>query len=177
MAGARSRAGRRSKVNRPSSYFNVAGVDLRGEMARLCRLDVFGGEDGRLVHRPPELTIRRASRRPRSRLGFAVPDEWRISITAFPGQRAGDALETLVHELVHLAVGASPGTRRWHGHEFMATMRRAMQEGYGLGDVEPSGSYHGAYAAVLDRRRTQRPPRRSKTVHPAQLELAEIGLR
>ena len=62
-------------------------------------------------------------------------------MTAFPGQRQGDAEETLVHELVHLFVGASPGTRRWHGREFKATMRRAMREGYGISDVKLDGTF------------------------------------
>jgi len=73
--------------------------------------------------------------RPRSRLGFAIPGEWRISVTAFPGQRRGDAEETLVHELVHLFIGASPVTHRWHGRDFKATLRRAMREGYGIDGV------------------------------------------
>jgi hypothetical protein len=176
MGGANRGTARHATTNRPTSYFRVAGVDLRVEMQRLSRLAVFGGEDGPLVHRPPTLTVRRASRRPRSRLGFAIADEWRISVTAFPGQRPGDALETLVHELAHLVVGASRGSRRWHGRQFMATMRRAMQEGYGIRGVEPSSSYHGAYADALDRQRAQGPRGRSGVPHPGQLELiADYG--
>jgi hypothetical protein len=156
---------------RPASYFWVAGVDLRSEMDRLCRLPAFGGETGPLRQRPPNLTVRRASRRPRSRLGFAIPEEWRISVTAFPGQRRGDAEETLVHELVHLLVGASPDTHRWHGREFKVTMARAMREGYGVGGVKPNGSYHGAYADALERIRSHAGTRRSQTLHPGQLAL------
>ena len=171
--GARSSSGTKRAVHtrRPASYYRVAGVDLRSEMDRLCRLPAFGGETGPLRRRPPTLTVRRASRRPRSLLGFAIPEEWRISVTAFPGQRRGDAEETLVHELVHLFVGASPGTHRWHGRKFKATMGRAMQEGYGVGDVKPNGSYHGAYADALERIRSQARTRRSRTVHPGQLAL------
>ena len=73
----------------------------------------------------------------------------------FPGDSHKDAEETLVHELVHLFVGVSPGARRWHGREFKATMRRAMQEGYGIGDVKLNGSYHGAYANALERVRSR----------------------
>ncbi len=55
---------------------------------------VFGGEAGPLGRRPPALTVRRAAKRPRSRLGFAILEEWRISVTAFPGpsawRRGGD---------------------------------------------------------------------------------------
>ena len=32
----------------PASYYLVAGVDLKTEMDRLCRLPVFGGEAGLL---------------------------------------------------------------------------------------------------------------------------------
>jgi hypothetical protein len=161
----------RARTPRPASYYRVAGVDLHAEMDRLCRLPVFGGRGGPLGRRPPTLTVRRASSRPRSRLGFAIPEEWRISVTAFPGQRRGDAEETLVHELVHLFVGVSPGTRRWHGREFKATMRRAMREGYGIADVKLNGSYHGAYADALERLRSQPPARGSKAPHPGQLAL------
>jgi hypothetical protein len=149
----------------------VAGVNLQTEMDRLCRLPVFGGGDGPLGRCPPTLTIRRASIRPRSQLGFAIPDEWRISVTAFPGQRRGDAEETLLHELVHLFVGVSPGARRWHGREFTATLRRAMREGYGIEGVTVNGSYHGAYADALERVRSQTPGQGSRSLHPGQLAL------
>src|SRR5687767_12573142 len=130
---------------RPAGYFRVAGMDLEEELARLTSLSVFGGEAGPLARRLPTLNVRRASKRPRTRLGFAIPDEWRISVTAFPGQRRGDAEETLLHELVHLFVGASSGSRRWHGREFQTTLRRAMREAYGIRQVTVNGSYHGAY--------------------------------
>jgi SprT-like family len=139
-------------------------------MDRLAGLPVFGGVGGPFGRLPPDLTIRRASKRPRSRLGFAIPQEWRISVTAFPGQRQGDAEETLLHELVHLFVGASAGTRRWHGREFKVTMRRAMREAYGVDGVKVNGSYHGAYADALERSRAREPVRRSK-VHAGQLAL------
>ena len=173
MLGAMGRVGRSrgASKRRQASYYRVAGIDLRTEMDRLASLPVFGGGDGPLGRRPPTLNIRRASSRPRTRLGFAIPDEWRISVTAFPGQRRGDAEETLLHELVHLFVGASPGTRRWHGREFTTTLRRAMREGYGIVGTKVNGSYHGAYADALERRRSQAPAQTSKTLHPGQLAL------
>jgi SprT-like family len=171
--GGRNRGGRKQ---RPAGYYRVAGVDLRTEMDRLASLPVFGGADGPLRRHPPTLNIRRASSRPRTQLGFAIPDEWRISVTAFPGQRRGDAEETLLHELVHLFVGAARGTRRWHGREFKATLRRAMREGYGIMGVSVNGSYHGAYADALERRRSQAPTQRSKKVHPGQLALLESAI-
>jgi hypothetical protein len=173
MLGAMGRVGRSrgASKRRPTSYFRVAGLDLRTEMDRLASLPVFGGGGGPLGRRSPTLNIRRASSRPRSRLGFAIPDEWRISVTAFPGQRQGDAEETLLHELVHLFIGASLGTRCWHGHQFKTTLGRAMREGYGVEGVNVNGSYHGAYADALERRRSETPALASKTLHPGQLTL------
>jgi hypothetical protein len=173
MLGAMGHVGRSrgASKRRPTSYFRVAGLDLRTEMDRLASLPVFGGGGGPLGRRPPTLNIRRASSRPRSRLGFAIPDEWRISVTAFPGQRQGDAEETLLHELVHLFIGASLGTRCWHGHQFKTTLGRAMREGYGIEGVNVNGSYHGAYADALERRRSEAPALASKRRHPGQLTL------
>jgi hypothetical protein len=162
---------REASERRAAGYFRVAGMDLRAEMARLASLPVFGGEAGSLARSLPTLNVRRASKRPKSRLGFAIPDEWRISVTAYPGQRRGDAEETLLHELVHLFVGAPSGTRRWHGREFKTTLRRAMREGYGIRGVKVMDSYHGAYADALERRRSRDLAQPSKALHPGQLRL------
>lgn len=156
---------------RSARYYAVAGVDLRAEMARLSRLEALGGAGGPLVRRPPELAVRRASKRPRSRLGFAVPEEHRLSVTAYPGIRRGDIEETLLHELVHLAIGASPGGRRWHGGKFVETLRRAMREGYGVSGVRAKNTLHGSYAEALERRHAAEERLVSLGVHPEQLEL------
>ena len=134
---------------RHPSYFLVAGVDLREEMTRLRALPVFA--DGRLAAIEPRLRIRRARARP-NRLGFAVPGEWRLSVTDYPGIRRGDALETLLHELVHLHVGRQPGAHAWHGRTFKRTLARAMTEAYGVAGVRTRGSLHGAYADAIERR-------------------------
>jgi len=137
-----------------AAHLTVAGIDLAEEAARARRLAVFAA--GELPKRSPAIRVRRARRRP-NRLGFAVPDEWRISVTAYPGIRPGDVRETLLHELVHLHVGSEPGRRRWHGPAFRETLRRAMTEAYGLVGVAPANSLHGAYAdalEALDARRT-----------------------
>jgi hypothetical protein len=128
----------------------VAGVDLRRELQRLRALAVFA--DGPLAASAPELKVRRSRRRP-NRLGFAIPDEWRLSVTDYPGITPGDALETLLHELVHLHVGRRPGRHAWHGREFKRTLARAMTEAYGIVDVAARNSLHGAYAEALERRR------------------------
>lgn len=156
---------------RPARYYAVAGVDLREEMKRLCTLETLGGPDGPLSRNPPELAVRRASKRPRSRLGFAVPEEHRLSVTAYPGIRRGDIEETLLHELVHLAVGSAPGARRWHGREFSESLRRAMREAYGISGVKARNAYHGVYAEALERRHAREAELAARGVHRDQLEL------
>lgn len=140
-----------SKLGRERGTLSVAGIDLAAEVARLAPLRAFGGPRGPLARRHPELHVRRAGARPRSCLGRAWPEEWRISVTAYPGIRAGDALETLVHELAHLCVGRGRGSRRWHGARFRAVLHAAIGEAYGVA-VEPSPNcYHGHYAEALER--------------------------
>jgi hypothetical protein len=118
-------------------------------MERLRALAVFAR--GPLAESPPELKVRRASRRP-NRLGFAVPGESRLSVTDYPGIRPGDALETLLHELVHLQVGRRRDGHAWHGRTFKDTLARAMAEAYGI-TVRPPNCRHGVYADALERRR------------------------
>jgi hypothetical protein len=143
---------------RHPSYYLVTGIDLRREMTRLRTLPVFA--DGPLATAEPRLKVRRASTKP-NRLGFAVPGEWRLSVTAYPGIRAGDALETLLHELVHLHVGRRPGAHAWHGRTFKRTLARAIAEAYGISGIRTRGALHGAYAEAIEARR-----------HPQQLRLA-----
>ena len=128
----------------------VAGVELGAELARLCALPTFA--DGPLARREPTLRLRRASRRP-NRLGFAVPDEFRLSVTAYPGIRAGDVLETLLHELVHLHVGRRPEAHAWHGPAFKRTLHEAMRAAYGINVPRPRSTLHGAYAEAIEARR------------------------
>ncbi|MDX6609202.1 MAG: hypothetical protein QOF85_1127 [Solirubrobacterales bacterium] len=134
-------------MKRDRSYFIVAGVDLHEEMGRLRALPVFAG--GPLATREPELKVRRARRRP-NRVGFAVPSQFRLSVTAYPGICAGDVLETLLHELVHLHVGRAAEPHAWHGRTFKATLARAMVEAYGIVGQRPRGTVHGAYAKAIE---------------------------
>ncbi len=119
-------------------------------MSRLRALPVFA--DGPLLSRNPELKVRRARRRP-NRLGFAVPSEFRLSVTAYPGIRGGDVLEVLLHELVHLHVGRAAEAHAWHGPTFKKTMARGMEEGYGITGLRPSSTLHGTYAEAIERTR------------------------
>jgi hypothetical protein len=134
-------------LRRDPSYFTVAGIDLREEMGRLRDLPVFA--EGPLPGREPELKVRRARRRP-NRLGFAVPSQFRLSVTAYPGIRPGDALETLLHELTHLHVGRAAEAHGWHGTTFKRTLARAMEEGYGVGGLSPRSTIHGVYAEAIE---------------------------
>jgi hypothetical protein len=117
-------------------------------MERLRALPVFA--DGPLASRRPELKVRRASKRP-NRLGFAVPAEFRLSVTAYPGSRPGDILETLLHELTHLHVGRAAEARAWHGRTFKLTLARAMHEAYGIAASPPANTLHGVYAEAIER--------------------------
>jgi hypothetical protein len=135
-------------LRRGPSYFIVAGVRLDREMSRLRALPAFAG--GPLASRRPELKVRRARRRP-NRLGFAVPDQFRLSLTAYPGIRAGDVLETLAHELVHLHVGRADEAHAWHGRTFKSTLAQAMSEGYGIVGPSPRSTVHGVYAEAIER--------------------------
>lgn len=134
---------------RPRSYYLVAGVPLERELERLRALPVFAA--GPLAARRPELKVRRASKRP-NRLGFAVPAEFRLSVTAYPGIRPGDVLETLLHELTHLHVGRAAEAHAWHGRTFKATLALAMEEAYGIAAPVPANTLHGTYAEAIERR-------------------------
>ena len=132
---------------RPRSYYAVAGVALDDELDRLRALPVFA--DGPLAERRPELKVRRASGRP-NRLGFAVPSQYRLSVTAYPGIRPVDVLETLLHELVHLHVGRAAEAHAWHGPTFKRTLSQAMREAYGVTIPAPRSTLHGPYAEAIE---------------------------
>ena len=149
---------------RPPAYFTVAGIRLDEELDRLRGLPVFAG--GPLTKKRPELKVRRASTRP-NRVGFAVPAEHRLQVTAYPGIRPGDVLETLLHELVHLHVGRAREAHAWHGRTFKATLARAMAEAYGVRGVAARSTLHGAYAEAIERLRLER----ERAAEAAQLEL------
>jgi hypothetical protein len=116
-------------------------------MDRLRALDVFAG--GALVAAAPEFKVRRARTRP-NRLGFAVPSQFRLSVTAYPGIRPGDVLEALLHELTHLHVGRAREAHAWHGPTFKRALARAMHEAYGLTIPIPPHSRHGIYAEAIE---------------------------
>lgn len=154
MRGEGTGSAKLGAVGAASSYYVVAGIPLDQEMERLRRLPVFAG--GPLRERRPDLRIRRAARKP-NRLGFAVPREFRLSVTAYPGIRVGDVLETLVHELTHLHVGRAEEAHAWHGRTFKQALAAAMREAYGLAIPVPRSTRHGAYAEAIERVREPTP--------------------
>lgn len=125
----------------------VAGIPLDAEMRRLRALPVFAA--GPLAEAAPELKVRRASRQP-NRLGFAVPSEFRLQVTAYPGIRPGDVLETLLHELTHLHVGRAREAHAWHGRTFKRTLATAMRQAYGVTIPVPRAALHGPYAEAIE---------------------------
>ena len=139
---------KRPRRPRPSAYYLVAGVALDLEMERLRALPAFA--DGPLTESAPQLKVRRARTKP-NRLGFAVPGEFRLSVTAYPGIRRGDVLETLLHELVHLHVGRAAEAHAWHGPTFKRTLAQAMHEAYGIAIQPPRSTLHGSYAEAIER--------------------------
>lgn len=141
-----------SPPRRARSYYLVAGVALDQELERLRALPVFA--DGPLATRRPALKVRRASKRP-NRLGFAVPTEFRLQVTAYPGIRPGDIQETLLHELVHLHVGRAAEPHAWHGRTFKQALAAAMKQAYGIAIRPPSSTRHGAYAEAIERAKSQ----------------------
>jgi len=126
-------------------------VPLDQELERLRALPIFA--DGPLAARRPELKVRRAGKRP-NRLGFAIPTEFRLSVTAFPRIRPGDIRETLLHELVHLHVGRAAEPHAWHGRTFKQALATAMKQAYGFTIRTRSSTRHGAYAEAIERART-----------------------
>jgi hypothetical protein len=135
-------------LRRGPSYYLVVEVALDLELDRLRALPVFAG--GPLAARRPELKVRRAGKRP-NRLGFAVPGEFRLQVTAYPGIRPGDIQETLLHELVHLHVGRAAEPHAWHGRTFKRALATAMRQAYGITIRPPSSTRHGAYAEAIER--------------------------
>ena len=133
---------------RPRSYYLVAGIQLDEEMERLRALPVFA--DGPLAGRRPELKVRRAGRKP-NRLGFAVPTEFRLSVTDYAGFGPGVVLETVLHELVHLHVGRAKEAHAWHGPTFKRVLSQAMREAYGVTIRPPRSTLHGLYAEAIER--------------------------
>lgn len=142
-------------MRRSPSYYVVADVALDVEMTLLRELPAFA--EGPLAEREPELKVRRAGKRP-NRLGWASPEDFRLSVTAYPGIRPGDILETLAHELTHLHVGRAAEAHAWHGKTFRKALAQVMEEAYGVTVTPPRATIHGAYAEAIEARWNVRSP-------------------
>lgn len=117
---ARDRA-RRKRPRQTVRSTLVDGVDLQPWLVHMAGLPVLGG---RLVGNLPKLHIRRASKAPKRRLAFASYDRHLIHLTAWPELVHVQALETLLHEVVHL----SSLDLRAHSLHFKQTLAQAAFE-------------------------------------------------
>ncbi len=129
----RERQKARRKRSRPSADARpgadrVAGIALTPWLEHMARLPVFGGDESRLNGNLPRLHVRRASKKPRRRLAFADYDRHLLHLTDYPGITPADALETLLHEVVHLQ---SLDLRK-HDARFKRTLARAAKECFGV---------------------------------------------
>lgn len=128
------RAGRaRRERERERERLTIAGVHLPSEAATILRRSPTLRElSPGLTAEKIEFKARRSSKRPRT-LGYAWPYDRRVSVTDYPGVTAEGARETLLHEIVHLAVGRDPSDHAaWHGRAFQKALRDARAEVYGL---------------------------------------------
>jgi hypothetical protein len=147
---AKAAAKRRAKEGRErakrAAYYTVDGVNLHDEMVKLCRLPAFGGRSGRMAKNPPKLRIRRAAEPPRSRYGIAWWFRNEIQVTTWPTRTRYSALETLLHELVH--VYTRYDCDRPHDKTFKRKFRDAAHEAWGILKW-PEHAYHGTYEFAL----------------------------
>jgi hypothetical protein len=131
------------KHERTAAYYTVLDVNLYDKMIEFTRLPVFKdnpiGDRVPIYIYPPRLRLRRCSKKPRSRLGFCRYNgngssiRSHISISVWPEATLTSLLETLLHEVVHAHVGASPFRHnRHHGPRFKAILRAACEEAFGV---------------------------------------------
>lgn len=132
----RSRRARERDRRERADYYTVAGLDLERELKQLVKLPALGGVRGELATNLPEFSIRRTKHKPRSILGRAWPYEWRFQLTAWDGITPEEALDTLLHELVHLRL-RSDESERHHGIEFKAVLVEAADQAWpGLAGIK-----------------------------------------
>lgn len=128
-AAERTAAKRRRLVEREREALSIAGVHLPSEAAKMLRgAATLRVAAPRLRASRIEFKVRRCSRRPRV-LGHATPAWRRIMVADYPGITPEAVRATLLHEIVHLCVGADPNDRaRWHGRAFRRTLKDAADE-------------------------------------------------
>ena len=125
----------------------VAGIALTPELRRLAALPVFGGQQSRLADNLPHLHVRRATAKPKRRLAFADYNRHLIHLTAYPNQTPEEALETLLHEIVHL----SDLELRRHDLHFKQILAEAAFQGFGVDCRESVGlAVYALDRAIVD---------------------------
>lgn len=125
---ARRQAKLQKEKNQETAYYTVAGLDLQVELKRMLKAPTLK----KLKRRNVSLKVRRASRCPSSRLGWAKYWKAEIQVTTYPGQDRYEAQEILLHELCHLAAGQDTFSGQCHhGPHFKKLFREAMYEVFG----------------------------------------------
>jgi hypothetical protein len=119
----------------------VGGIDLQGELVRLCRLPVFDGPSGSLAKRPPELVIRRAQRPQRQ---MVTVSGGRIILSAWPGRSPEHAVGWLLWGLA-----ASYRTRTGTARLVRGLVAKAADEAWPGLDAGASSSEDEAVAGVI----------------------------
>lgn len=136
----RARVRRERERDWERAYWTVGRVDLRVILRAACRVYVRLGYS-RLEIEPRVRIVRRtndpACYRSPGRYGTAWYARHEIALNVYAHGRSDEAgvVETLLHELAHLAVGrvGRDGRRlRPHGHEFNVALTRAAGELWGL---------------------------------------------
>lgn len=122
------------------AYYTVDGVNMLDELFIIWRLPVVKEWLVRrhcvsVSHRrfAPSLHIRR-QRAIRRLLGWACYGRHLIRLMVTPTSTATQVIGTLLHEVVHIALGKIPGAP--HGHTFKATLRTLTDEYDALGRRE-----------------------------------------
>jgi hypothetical protein len=162
---ARQRAKRERERARERALFDLGGLDLREEVWRFWHLPAMRAGDGWWPSGPVvvagkgdpsangQLVIRRRSSASSS--GHAWRDYGYATVTL--GTNRAEALEVVLHELVHLAVGPDV---RGHGAEFhqllMAAARQAWPSmRFGFDQVRPGGDAYLPDGVIVVALRTQ----------------------
>jgi SprT-like family len=131
----------------------VDGMDVRDELARLCRLSFVRRHFPVPRHSPIEMTVAWSKTKSQT-TGHAKLYEWRIHLGLYAGCPRHEAQALLAHELAHAILPPRVG----HGERWRRTFARIVADGYGLGDI-PSiamrGNIHELQATIEEALRVQ----------------------
>jgi len=133
------------KTQKAREPYMHQGVDLEKLMKRLCRLKAWEGafyktswvkkdgkrRRGKKTLRVPKLTIHRYTYEP-GRGGFARYRTFEVHLNLTPTTPMYDAVETLIHEMAHLAAGPRDSGHKHHSTLFRGFLAQAIEEYTGI---------------------------------------------